>query len=608
MIEKYSFLYKDGKASSWLIKKAVKNNSSAINEIVEKTSFLPDDCVFIERLHCLENDISHDIVCKVCSDRIKFDENARIYRKYCSIKCAKADPEVKENTKKTNLGKYGVENFAKSKEYKEKAKKTNLERYGVEHTFNSAIVKEKAKKTNLEKYGTENVLMKGSSVRTKRDATIFEKYGVTHYSHTDEFKEKRKNTTLEKYGVENIFELQGIKKKAYEAHRVNKESYKILANKEILIEKYQNRSITDIAEELEVTSATVFNYLKKHGIEIREHHTKRDNSENLAILNDREKLKELYENKSIQQLSEELNVSFSHLAKKLIANDIRLKSDNSSSYEKEILSFIHSFNIETLENTRKIISPKEIDIYIPEYNLAIEFNGIYWHSSLDDSSKNYHLDKTVACEDKNIQLLHIFENEWIEKKEIWKSVIKAKLNLNERIYARKCEIREVTVTEGKAFFDDNHLQGGLKQGKHLGLYYDDVLVACVSYGKSRFEKDIYEIYRYANLLNNNVIGGFSKLLKILPKPIVSYANRRWSDGNLYLKTDFEMLEVTPPNYYYVNEGKLESRIKYQKHKLKEMKFYDDNLTESEIMTLNGFRKIYDCGNLKFILWHHTLIY
>ncbi len=601
MIEKYSFLYKNDKVSSWLIKKAQKDNIEAINEIIKNTSFLPDDSSFIERIHCLENDITKDVECKLCGSRINFDNNSRIYRKYCSSKCAKSDPEVIVNTKKTNLEKYGVDNYAKSKECIEKTKKTNLEKYGVEHTFQSEIFRDKAKKTNLEKYGTENVLMKDSLIRDKRNLTIKEKYGVDHYSQTEEFLEKTKKTNQRKFGVDFVFELQEIREKAYESHRCNKESYRLLSDKKYIEEKYKTSSIEEIAKELQVTSTTVFNYLEKHEIEIKTHHTRRHNTYNLSILNNKQQLQNLYKDKSIQQLSEELGVSFSHLAKKLIENELKENLGTSSSYEKEILSFINLFNFETEQNSRKIISPKEIDICIKNHNLAIEFDGLYWHSSLDDSKKKDHLNKTEACEEKGIQLLHIFENEWIEKKDIWKSTIKAKLKLNERIYARKCAIEEISVLEGKQFFDENHLQGGLNQGKHFGLIYEDKLVACISYGKSRYEKDVYEIYRYANLLNINVIGGFSKLLKFLPKPIISYANRRWSNGNLYLRNGFELLEKTTPNYYYVNGNRLESRLKYQKHKLKEMQFYDENLTESEIMSLNGFRKIYDCGNLKFIL-------
>src|SRR5690606_3197267 len=124
-----------------------------------------------------------------------------------------------------------------------------------------------------------------------------------------------------------------------------------------------------------------------------------------------------------------------------------------------------------------VIPPLELDIYIPEKKLAIELNGVYWHSS-KFKDKNYHLNKTIECEKGGIQLLHIFDFEWEQKQDIWKSVIANKLGLTDRkVYARKCTVKDVPINDGYNFFQENHLQGGLSKGKHIGLYHNDVLVS-----------------------------------------------------------------------------------------------------------------------------------
>jgi len=278
-----------------------------------------------------------------------------------------------------------------------------------------------------------------------------------------------------------------------------------------------------------------------------------------------------------------------------------------SNIEKDIVAFIKSFSINVLENCRTVLNGKELDIYIPEYKLAIEFNGLYWHSELH-KDKNYHVDKTNECEVKGIQLIHIFEDEWLDKQDIVKSRLKNLLGLTEnKIYARKCEIKEVPTKEKTKFLNDNHIQGSVGSKVNLGLYHNNELVSIMTFGKRGVIKhNKIELLRFCNKLNTNVIGGASKLLKHFisqyePKEIISYADRRWSNGNMYETLGFNLKSTNKPAFTISKGKKRESRFKYQKHRLIDMGFDCDGKTADEILRNNGLYKIYDCGSYTYIL-------
>lgn len=231
----------------------------------------------------------------------------------------------------------------------------------------------------------------------------------------------------------------------------------------------------------------------------------------------------------------------------------------------------------------------------------------------NDENKYYHLNKTKECYNKNINLLHIFENEWDNEvlRNIWKSVINYKLGIVEnRIFARKTVVKEINYNIDE-FLINNHLQGKCSSSVKIGLFYNEELVSVMTFGKSRFNKNVeWELLRYCNIINTQIIGGASKLFNYFlktynPSSIVSYANRRWSNGNLYEKLNFEFDSITEPNYFYFkeNDNVLHSRIKFQKHKLNNiLENFDNTLSETINMYNNGYRKIYDCGNLKYI-WY-----
>lgn len=273
-----------------------------------------------------------------------------------------------------------------------------------------------------------------------------------------------------------------------------------------------------------------------------------------------------------------------------------------SNAEKQLADYVKSIcKTEIIENDRAILNGKELDLYLPEYKLAFEYNGLYWHNELHKAA-NYHLQKTEMCEKQGIQLIHIFEDEWLYKQDIVKSRIKGLLHLNDRIFARKCVIKQVSATDSDSFLNTNHTQGACISKYRYGLYYNEELVSLMTFGKSRFTNEI-ELLRFCNKLNTNVIGAASKLLKHFLKDtaiakIISYADRRWSCGRVYDKLGFTLLGKSIPSYYYVVDNMRQNRINYQKHKLV-LEGFDDTKTEHQIMLERSIYRIYDCGTLKY---------
>lgn len=283
-----------------------------------------------------------------------------------------------------------------------------------------------------------------------------------------------------------------------------------------------------------------------------------------------------------------------------------------SGLELDLINFVSGL-VEVETKNRELLGGKEIDILIPSHKLGIEFNGLYWHSDLY-KDKNYHLDKTKLTNNKGYELIHIFEDEWLEKSDIIKSVIKNKLNIyDKRVYARNCEIRLVNKIEEKSFLNNNHIQGFVGSNICYGLYYNNELISLMSFGGLRkslgydSKEGSYEMLRFCNKLNYSVVGGASKLFKYFiknhdVKNIISYSDNRYFDGSLYEKLGFEFVDNTKPNYFYtINHDRL-NRFKFRKDVLVKEGF-DPNKTEKEIMKDRGYNRIYDCGNKKWVYRH-----
>lgn len=292
---------------------------------------------------------------------------------------------------------------------------------------------------------------------------------------------------------------------------------------------------------------------------------------------------------------------------------VRCSSKNSQS-ENIIEEILKKHNVDFLKNNREILSGKELDFYIPSKSLAIECNGVYWHSEIAGKNRKYHLSKTLNCNSNNIRLIHIFQNEITNSKKIVISRLKTILGIKKKsIYARKCHVKEISSKLKSKFLSKYHLQGDDKSSVKLGLFYRSRLIAVITFcknrkalGKSHIEGE-WELSRYATLAHFNVTGGAGKLLKYFernwkPKKITTYADRRWSQGNMYKKLGFTKIRESTPNYWYFYQSglKLYHRFNFRKQELpKKLDTFDENLTEWENMKVNGWNRIWDCGNLVF---------
>ena len=272
---------------------------------------------------------------------------------------------------------------------------------------------------------------------------------------------------------------------------------------------------------------------------------------------------------------------------------------NSKQYIVEWLKTVYTGEILTSE--RSVINPYELDIYLPESGIAIEFDGLYWHSD-KFKDKRYHQNKTLLCKDKNIHLIHIPELLWDKKQNIIKSIILNALKLNTiKIFARNTICKEIDFKCYSDFLTINHIQGPVSSKYRYELFYNDELIAVFGYGKSRFNKNELELHRYAPKLGYSIIGGFSKLLKHSGFNGTTYVDMNFFTGEGYLKNGFSFISMSEPSYIWINPstGIYYTRYQTQKHKLKNiLSVFDESLTESENMELNGYFKIYDSGCIK----------
>jgi len=487
--------------------------------------------------------------CPICGEDNKWQDFKSGYSKFCSKSCSNKDP------KQIELRKKGIIKLFKSDKGKEVIKKREI--------------------TCLEKYGHKTFLQSKIGLEKTKDS-LWDKYGIRNPSELDNnhFKDGRYGKSIKRLTAEE---------------RYGKEKAKNVYSKQKQTQKSNYYSKLLNSNRLKEKVVPMFSLDEYTGVSNKKYEFKCVKCSGIFL--------SIIDNGNVPRCKECYPV---------IQNSV-------SSYEREITSWLEDIGIKNITtNSRSIISPKEIDIFLPDYNLGIEFDGLYWHSEISGGKdKNYHLDKTNACEEQGISLIHIFEDEWVDKQSIVKSIIKNKLGISDRkIYARKCKVKEVSNKDCELFLFDNHIQGGIRSKHKFGLYYEDELVYLITLSKPRFDKSSdFELLRSCSKLNTSVVGGFQKLIKFAfnelnIKSLVSYVDKRFFNGSSY--RSFNTLSMSQrkdstPGYFYINNYGRESRMKYQKHKLKKFSEYEEILTEWQIMQLKGFDRIYDCGNKVFTL-------
>ena len=293
--------------------------------------------------------------------------------------------------------------------------------------------------------------------------------------------------------------------------------------------------------------------------------------------------------------------------------------NNISMAENDIADFCSSIlgeeNIK--HRDRNVLKNRELDIYIPSKKIAIEYNGLIWHSEKYGKDRNYHLNKTEECKKLGIKLIQIFEDEYINHKDIVFNKIAHIIGEQKKlpkIMARKCEVKEIKRDVSKKFLDEYHIQGSGQGKVHLGAYYEGKLIAVMSFKEETNGSSKWELTRFASDYNYVCQGVGGKLFKYFtrnydPIEIKSFADRRWTvdeENNIYVKLGFKFEYYTRPEYRYIDGIKCERHHKFGFRKDSLMKKYgekfklDINMTESEMTKAIGFYKIWDCGLIKYI--------
>lgn len=413
--------------------------------------------------------------------------------------------------------------------------------------------------------------------RDKSKRTMLSRYGVDNPSLVPEFQKKREQTFIERFDANTPWKNDDVKKKTLvtmkERYGGTGNQSKILSPK--ISKTRRIRTISDIQSKLT----------------------------DWTVLTNADEWKGSHAQPLLLQHSCGTQVEDYVWCGQNLFDPRCPKCHTSSRPQRKLISLIESLGFNPIVNDRRLIKPLELDVVVPDKKLAIEVNGLYYHGELAGKSRNYHLHKTELVENLGYQLIHITDGDVINRWSAVETMVKSKLGVLPKIYARKTDLKEICdKREVDEFLNTYHLQGSCRYSIALGLYSEEKLVAVATFGKSRFDKTVdYELLRFCS--NASVIGGASKLIKAFtegnPGTLISYADRRWSTGNLYNKIGFKNLGNTKPGYWYFRDYQLVHRTLFQKHKISTPE--TQHLTEWEIMQISGWDRYWDCGHTKFIL-------
>ena len=568
--------------------------------------------------------------------------------------------EIKEKSKNTCFKKYNKEHYSKTQECKDRIKETTLKKYGG-YPLNNAEIREKGNKTIKEKYGVNHVLQ-NKEIKEKRDNTlklkygenyynnwaskvkdeVKAKYGVDYYSQTEKFKNilndkkeeisnKRENTNLEKYGVKFFTQTQdyldktretNLEKYGVEYYPQTEEYKEKLLNTNIL--KYGVSSYAKTPEYLKRRKETC---IEKYGVDSYSK-TPSFKDEIKSTMKDKYGVEYALQNpeflkKKMETTKERYGVSFATQNKEIldsIRNTFRknygveyacflpqaqnLKNKESKPNQK-FLELLEKNNFKNIDR-EFVINNYRYDFKINNY--LIEIDPSYTHNSTygifgeEPKDKNYHLNKTLMALKNDYRCIHVWD--WDDENKIMDI-----LHDKEKIYARKCIIKEVPIKETNEFLQENHLQGTCNYQKiSLGLYYKNNLVQLMTFGKPRYNKKYqWELLRLCSKRYCMIVGGANKIFKYFirnynPTSIISYCDLSKFKGNIYLSLGFSHLKDTPPSKHWYSE-KLKMHI--TNNLLIQRGFdqllgnvygnYGKGTSNEQLMLEHNFVELYDCG-------------
>jgi hypothetical protein len=489
-----------------------------------------------------------------CGNKCKFNSLNLGYRICCDLglKCISSINAKMTGLKNHMMQHYGVANANDVPAIAEKRKQTMLERHGVEYAAQSATVQKKLSDSLQARTDEQR-----AQTRQKIRATNMERYGVENATKLPEIQQKVKNTNIEKYGVEYPLQIESVRKSMITgSENMTDETLDILLNKEKLAAVITDKSRPAVCELLGVNARTLWNYAKKYQIQ--------------------------------------------HL----------FVAPYRSSFEQEINHFIRSNGHKPRSNVRGLIGPLELDLYIPEFKLAIECNGLYWHSEISaDRGESYHYDKFKLCKERGIKLITIFGDDWENKQSSIEFRLRYLLHATTgMIETKKCTIKMVDHIEAIDFTDMYHLQGAVQTPINIGLYYDNNLVSLMSFDLSSTNKKYqYELIRFCS--SSNIPGAELMLFnyfinKYDPKSIVSYSDNGWGYDDMYINLGFQYQSVTI-RYQYTDYKHRYNQQQLQKILLNEQVDCSD-LSDWQIMQNLGYDRVWDCGQSTWVWINNTI--
>jgi len=496
-------------------------------------------------------------VLKFCGNQTTCVCNAKNSQQKRQEKTTIQKNAIQKKRKQTNVDKYGCEFASQHPDIKQAAANTCLQRYGtISPTQNSDILA-KGRNTCFQNHGVEYP-QQNKHVLNKTQETFLEKYSVSRPAQNNTIREKMKTTMLQRYGVEHNMQIEHVHQQA------------IIKSK-----------------------ATKFDSFIHH-------------RQGFTPLFD----KDYYSTSTSKTLLPwKCNQCDNQFEQHIIQGRIFCPDCNPSNEswgETFIRNLLQSHAIPFEQNIRSIIKPYELDFYMQDLNLAIEFNGIYWHSHNILGDKNYHQKKYKMCKDQDIKLIQIFEHELTKNPQLITDRLEYALHIpRHSIGARLCNIVKLSNQQIKEFLTCNHIQGNRPTNLVWGLEYNNEIVSAMSFSKARFSKKSntqWELLRFANKQGKNIPGAFSKLFKhavtqLNAMSVISYASLNWGSGLVYKHAGFEFQNYSNPAYWYFkNVNQVYNRLHFQKHKL-------DNplgLSESKWTESNGYNKFYDSGNAVWI--------
>ena len=541
-------------SKKWLV--TVKKNPIWKQQLSE---IYPSTVNLKEQIYLYFNDLDKPPTCSnpSCSKTVSWHVNR--YSNTCSHQCA--------NQLLKHLG--------KDQEIKTKIRKTNQEKYGCDNPLQNAAVKKQRLATMHSKYQA------GASPRARQAASkrmqtlnqilpeiLQEKYGVVNVQQIPEVRQRSRETLLANHNVINPSQILYIQQQRQEDLLINWQSL----CKNVVI----NQILDDVTTDLPFANKRIsFICCTCH-------------------------LNQTLPSETFKWRIREANTPC------ISCSGIK----SGSLEERDVAEFIEQQGFQIIRNARHVIAPKELDIWIPQTNIAIEYCGLYWHSESQIADKNYHRNKWQLCQDKNIRLIQVFQDEWLHNGDLVKSRLLHILQKQQiKIHARKTKIIEISTKQARAFALQHHIQGPGTGNICLGLHYNDDLVAVMDFGKLSISKgqkhvpNTYELTRFSS--SYPVPGGASKLFsyfinKYQPQAVYSYSDLRWNTGQLYKTLGFQFVTNTNPNYWYVRGNKRHHRYSFRKDQLVKLG-YDATKTERQIMEELGYGVIWDCGHSKW-LW------